>query len=90
MDVVVGVGKEVLAIPSDPLITAEGGSFVFVEDSFFSRRADVVLGAKDDRFVEVKSGILPGDRVVTLGKQEVYTKSLMAREGGAALGGHTD
>jgi hypothetical protein len=25
---------------------------------------------------------------VTLGKQQVYTKSLMAREGGAALGGH--
>lgn len=90
MDVVVGGGKEVLAIPSDSVITAEGGSFVFVEEDGGYRRANVVLGAKDDRFVEVRSGILPGDRVVTLGKQEVYTKSLMAREGSAALGDHDD
>ena len=89
MDAVVGGGKEVLAVPSDAIITTEGAHFVFVEEDGGFRRADVVLGAKDDRFVEVKRGLLPGDRVVTDGKQEVYTKSLMAREGGAALGGHT-
>ena len=88
MDVVVGGGKEVLAIPAEAIITTEGASFVFVEEKGGYRRADVVLGARDDRFTEVKSGLLPGDRVVTLGKQQVYTKSLMAREGGAALGGH--
>lgn len=88
MDAVVGGGKEVLAIPAEAIITTEGASFVFVEEKGGYRRADVVLGARDDRFAEVKSGLLPGDRVVTLGKQQVYTKSLMAREGGAALGGH--
>jgi len=88
MDVVVGGGKEVLAIPAAAIITTEGASFVFVEEKGGYRRADVVLGARDDRFTEVKSGILPGERVVTLGKQQVYTKSLQAREGGAALGGH--
>jgi cobalt-zinc-cadmium efflux system membrane fusion protein len=89
MDAVVGGGKEVLAIPAEAIITTEGASFVFVEEKGGYRRADVVLGARDDRFTEVKSGLLPGDRVVTLGKQQIYTKSLMAREGGAALGGHT-
>ena len=88
MDAVVGGGKEVLAIPAEAIITTEGASFVFVEEKGGYRRADVVLGARDDRFAEVKSGLLPGERVVTLGKQQVYTKSLMAREGGAALGGH--
>lgn len=88
MDAVVGGGKEVLAIPAEAIITTEGASFVFVEEKGGYRRADVVLGARDDRFAEVKSGLLPGDRVVTLGKQQVYTKSLMARGGGAALGGH--
>jgi cobalt-zinc-cadmium efflux system membrane fusion protein len=88
MDAVVGGGKEVLAIPAEAIITTEGASFVFVEEKGGYRRADVVLGARDDRFAEVKSGLLPGDRVVTLGKQQVYTKSLLAREGGAALGGH--
>jgi cobalt-zinc-cadmium efflux system membrane fusion protein len=88
MDAVVGGGKEVLAIPLEAIITTEGASFVFVEEKGEYRRADVVLGARDDRFAEVKSGLLPGDRVVTLGKQQIYTKSLMARGGGAALGGH--
>jgi cobalt-zinc-cadmium efflux system membrane fusion protein len=89
MDVVVGGGQEVLAIPLEALITAEAQSFVFVEEKGSFRRADVVLGAKDDRHAEVKAGLLPGDRVVTDGKQQIYTKSLMARGGGAALGGHT-
>jgi cobalt-zinc-cadmium efflux system membrane fusion protein len=88
MDVVVGGGQDVLAIPLEALTTTEGESFVFVEDKGSFRRADIVLGARDDRFVEVKKGLLPGDKVVTDGKQQVYTKSLMARQGGAALGGH--
>jgi cobalt-zinc-cadmium efflux system membrane fusion protein len=88
MDVIVGGGQEALSIPLDALIVTEGQSFVFVEEKGSFRRADVVLGARDDRFVEVKKGILPGDLVVTDGKQQVYTKSLMARGGGPALGGH--
>ena len=88
MDVVVGGGQEVLAVPSEALITTEGESFVFVEEKGSFRRAGLVLGARDDRFVEVKKGLLPGDRVVTDGKQQIYTKSLMARQGGTALGGH--
>lgn len=88
MDVVIGGGLEVLAIPLEALTTTEGESFVFVEAKGSFRRADVILGARDDRYVEVKKGLFPGDRVVTDGKQQVYTKSLMARQGGAALGGH--
>ena len=89
MDVVVGGGQEVLAIPLEALITTEGQNFVFVEEKGSFQRAEVVLGTRDDRYVEVKKGLLPGDHVVTDGKQQIYTKSLMARQGGAALGGHT-
>ena len=88
MNIVVGGGEDVLTVPLEALITSESGSFVFVEDRGSFRRADLVLGARDDRFVEVKKGLLPGDQVVTDGKQQVYTKSLIARGGGAALGGH--
>ena len=88
MDVVIGGGQEVLAIPLEALITTEGESFVFVEEKGSFRRAAVVVGARDDLYVEVKTGLLPGDRVVTDGKQQIYTKALMARQGGAALGGH--
>ena len=89
MNIVLGGQGEVLAVPQEALISTEGESFVFVEEKGSFRRADVVLGARDDRFVEVKKGLLPGDRVVTDGKQQLYTQSLIARQGGAALGGHT-
>ena len=89
MNIVVGGQGEVLAIPQEALISTEGESFVFVEEKGSFRRAAVVLGARDDRFVEVKKGLLPGDKVVTDGKQQLYTHSLIARQGGAALGGHT-
>ncbi len=89
MDVVVGGGRgEVLTVPLETIIKTEGESFVFVEEKGSFRRADLVLGSKDDRYVEVKSGLFPGDQVVTHGKQQVYTQSLMTRQGGVALGGH--
>lgn len=89
MNIIVGGGQDVLAIPQEALITSEAENFVFVEEKGTFHRADIVLGARDDQFVEVKKGLLPGDKVVTDGKQQIYTKSLMARGGGAALGGHT-
>ncbi len=88
MDIVVGGAQEVLAVPLEALITAEGLNIVFVEEKGGFRRADVTLGARDDRYVEVKNGLVPGDIVVTTGKQQVYTKSLIAQSGGVALGGH--
>ena len=89
MDVVVGAERgEVLTVPLETIIKTEGESFVFVEEKGSFRRADLILGAKDDRYVEVKRGLFPGDQVVTDGKQQVYTKSLMTRQGGVALGGH--
>jgi len=89
MDVVVGGAQEVLAVPLEALISAEGLNFVFVEEKGVFRRADETRGARDDRYVEVKSGLVPGDIVVTTGKQQVYTKSLIAQSGGVALGGHS-
>ncbi|MFQ5904775.1 MAG: efflux RND transporter periplasmic adaptor subunit, partial [Candidatus Binatia bacterium] len=88
MDIVVGGGKEVLAIPVEALITTEGKSFAFVENEGSFRRTDLSLGVRDDRYVEVKEGLRQGEHVVTDGKQQLYTQSLMARQGGAALGGH--
>ncbi|MFQ5683310.1 MAG: efflux RND transporter periplasmic adaptor subunit [Candidatus Binatia bacterium] len=88
LDVITGGGGKVLAISLEAIISTEGESFVFVDKKGAFRRANLVLGARDDRYVEVKNGLLPGDSVVTDGKQQVYTKSLMARQGGAALGGH--
>ncbi len=88
LSVVVGENGGRLAIPLDALISAEGEDFVFVEqDGVFVQR-DLVLGARDDRYVEVKKGLEAGDQVVTDGRRQLYTKYLMLQRGGMTLGGH--
>ena len=55
----------------------EGGEkFVFVQTGDTFDRADVQTGAEDDRFVEIKDGLVPDDLVVTDGKRELYTSWL--------------
>lgn len=78
-----------LTIPVEALVSAQGEEFVFVDQGggVFVRR-DLVVGARDDRYAEVKRGLQPGERVVTDGNRQLYTKYLMSRAGGAALGGH--
>jgi len=86
--VVVGGSHRTMVIPLESLVSAEGEDFVFVERGGVFARRDVVLGVRDNRYVQVKQGLQPGDRVVTDGKRQLYTKYLMSRRGGAALGGH--
>lgn len=87
--VVVGGGPSVQVVPLAALMSAEGRDFVFVETPAGFRRADLILGAKNDQYAEVKRGLSPGAKVVTDGKRQVYTVFLSARSGGPALGGHT-
>jgi membrane fusion protein, heavy metal efflux system len=87
--VVVGGGSPVVTIPADAVMAAEGAVFVFVERDGGFARVEIATGARNDQFIEVKRGLHAGDRVVTDGKRQVYTKLLAMRSGGAALGGHT-
>lgn len=78
-----------LTIPVEAIISAEGSEFVFVERGGAYLRADLGLGTRNDRFVEVKRGLAAGDRVVTDGNRQLYAKWLAAQGAGPALGGHT-
>ena len=89
LNVVIGGGSPVVTIPADAVMAAEGDEFVFVERDGGLARVAVATGARNDQFIEVKRGLHAGDRVVTDGKRQVYTKLLTLRSGGAALGGHT-
>ncbi len=82
-------GTRALTIPVEAVLSDQGEEFVFVETGGGYRRVDLALGMRSDRYVEVKRGLKPGDRVVTEGKQQVYAKYLSASQGEAALGGHT-
>lgn len=89
LHVVVGGGAPVMAVPVAAVLAVEGEEFVFVEREGGFARVEVATGARNDRFVEVRHGVKAGDRVVTDGKRQVFTKLLTMQSGGAALGGHT-
>ena len=72
-DIVLSQNNSALAVPSAAVLEANDEKFVFVRDGNKFDRVDVEVGAADDRYVEVKSGLVPGDDVVTVGARELYT-----------------
>jgi cobalt-zinc-cadmium efflux system membrane fusion protein len=89
LSVVVGGGPEALVIPAAALMSEGGLEFVFTETPAGFKRTSVLVGARNDQYVEIKQGLSPGAKVVTDGKRQVYTVFLAARSGSPALGGHT-
>ena len=87
--VVVGGGPKTLVIPAAALMSEGGLEFVFTETPAGFARTAVLVGARNDEYVEIKQGLSPGAKVVTDGKRQVYTVFLAARSGAPALGGHT-
>ncbi len=71
--VVLAHNESVLTVPKDAIMEEGGEQFVFVKTADQFDRVDVVTGVADDRFVEIKDGLVPDDIVVTDGKREVYT-----------------
>ena len=69
-NIVVGTREGVMSIPREAVQGDAGGRFVFIKDyelkNAFVKTA-VRLGAENAEFVEVLSGLLPGDEVVTKG-----------------------
>lgn len=72
-DVVLGQNEAALTVPNPAILEANGEKFVFVHQGEKYDRVDVTLGAVDDQYSEVLSGIVPGDEVVTQGAREIYT-----------------
>ena len=82
LTVTVGSRGRTLAVPHAAVISDGAESSVFVQaDGAFHKRA-VLLGIRDDRYAEVKSGLEAGEQVVTTGKRQLYTI--------LRLGGDTD
>jgi RND family efflux transporter MFP subunit len=66
-----------LAVPLSAIVDDKGISVVFVqtEGERFERR-ELELGIRSDGYAEVKSGLKPGERVVTKGPYRVHLASL--------------
>lgn len=68
--VVVASADAALVIPRTALLGDFGNEFVFVEqdaEQGLFKRVPVIRGLDDDQQVEIVEGLLPGDRIVTVG-----------------------
>ncbi|MEM8955406.1 MAG: efflux RND transporter periplasmic adaptor subunit [Verrucomicrobiota bacterium] len=68
--IVTGIRKNVMAVPRSAIQGDPSGRVVYITDFELPNaflRAPVVVGAQNDRFTEIKSGLFPGDEVVTTG-----------------------
>lgn len=80
INVITGQTEAAIAIPKSAILGDEGNYFAFVQSAdneleFY--RQPLVVGIRDDQFVEVIEGILPGDKVVTAGNYQLqYIKPI--------------
>ncbi|MCA9468393.1 MAG: efflux RND transporter periplasmic adaptor subunit [Nitrospira sp.] len=77
-------GSQVLRIPLDAVQHIEEQPVAFVEEKPGTyKKRTVILGSKEDPYVEILTGLQEGERVVTKGS--FYLKSVLL---GETLGGH--
>lgn len=65
--VVLSSEEPVVAVPSDAVLRDGPARFVWLQEEDLLVRREIVTGASDDRFIEVKDGLVPGDVVVSRG-----------------------
>jgi membrane fusion protein, heavy metal efflux system len=71
--VLLAKNSDVLTVPKTAVLEEGGEKFVFVRTGDTFNRVDIQPGAEDDRYLEVKDGLVPGDEVVTQGQRELFT-----------------
>ena len=78
---------EVVAIPEKAIVLDNGRptAYVLIDGENFQRR-ELELGVRDNGWVEVSSGVLKGDRVVTEGAYAIKLASLSPASFGAGHG----
>ena len=56
--------KDVLTVPVQAIVQIQGQNWLYVEAGGGVERRDIQLGRTNDKFVEIKSGLAAGERVV--------------------------
>lgn len=69
--IVLEKGTEVLSVPLNAVLEDGGSWFVFVELGETYTKQEVVVGARDDRYVEIKEGLFPEEYVVVQGQHQL-------------------
>jgi len=74
LNIVVAEAESVITLPPAAVLGEAGNLFVFVQDDrnpHVFLRTPVVLGQRDDRYVEIVEGVLPSANVVTAGNYQL-------------------
>lgn len=74
LSIVTSEADSVIAVPHSAILGEAGNLFAFVQSDdkgLTYERRPVVVGTKDDRYVEIIEGVYPGDKVVTLGNYQL-------------------
>ena len=87
--IVLEKGVDVLSVPLDAVIEDGGSRFVFVAYGATYTKHEIVVGAKDDRYIEVREGVMPGELVVVQGTHQLMRVMAAPSEVVNAHAGHT-
>ena len=87
--IVLEKGVDVLSVPLDAVIEDGGSRFVFVAYGATYTKHEIVVGTKDDRYIEVKDGVMPGERVVVQGTHQLMRVMAAPSQVVDAHAGHT-
>ena len=74
LNIVTAEADSVIAAPLSAVLGEAGNLFVFVQsdkDPHTYTRIPVVVGQRDDRYVEIVEGVLPGANLVTVGNYQL-------------------
>lgn len=87
--VTVGGKEDVTVVPRAALLRNTEGHFVYVVNGSRLLRTAVKVGGEQDGFVEIKDGLLAGDRIAVAGVPMLWCAELHRVNGGdACAGGH--
>lgn len=79
----------VLSVPLNAVIEEAGSRFVFVERGSTYIKREIVSGAVDDRYIEIKDGLSVGEHVVIHGQHQLLRANVKVTQGGHSHGGHS-
>jgi len=91
LNIVTGEADSVVAIPHSAVLGENGNFFAFVqtdEQGLTYERRSVITGIKDDQYIEIIEGVLPTEKVVTLGNYQLQYVTSTAKPEVAAESAH--
>ena len=81
--------EEALSVPLNAVLEDGGSRFVFVERGSAYSKREIVVGSADDRYIEIRDGLSPGERVVVHGQHQLLRATVKVAEGQHAHAGHS-